>query len=205
MDIFSVLTMLGGLALFIYGMQQMGHSLEKLGGGKLSAMLEKLTGNKFKGVLLGAGVTAIIQSSSATTVTIVGFVNSGIMQLSQATPVIMGANIGTTMTAWLLSLTGIQGDSLFIQLLKPTSFTPILALIGVGMMMFSKKTKRQDIGSILIGFAVLMFGMDQMSGAVKPLASDERFTSVLLMFDNPLFGLAQVCCSRRLYSRRPRR
>lgn len=190
MDIFSVLTMLGGLALFIYGMQQMGHSLEKLGGGKLSAMLEKLTGNKFKGVLLGAGVTAIIQSSSATTVTIVGFVNSGIMQLSQATPVIMGANIGTTMTAWLLSLTGIQGDSLFIQLLKPTSFTPILALIGVGMMMFSKKTKRQDIGSILIGFAVLMFGMDQMSGAVKPLASDERFTSVLLMFDNPLFGLA---------------
>lgn len=190
MDIFSVLTMLGGLALFIYGMQQMGHSLEKLGGGKLSTMLEKLTGNKFKGVLLGAGVTAIIQSSSATTVTIVGFVNSGIMQLSQATPVIMGANIGTTMTAWLLSLTGIQGDSLFIQLLKPTSFTPILALIGVGMMMFSKKTKRQDIGSILIGFAVLMFGMDQMSGAVKPLASDERFTSVLLMFDNPLFGLA---------------
>ena len=139
MDIFSVLTMLGGLALFIYGMQQMGHSLEKLGGGKLSAMLEKLTGNKFKGVLLGAGVTAIIQSSSATTVTIVGFVNSGIMQLSQATPVIMGANIGTTMTAWLLSLTGIQGDSLFIQLLKPTSFTPRLALIGVGMMMFSKR------------------------------------------------------------------
>ena len=181
--------MLGGLALFIYGMQQMGRSLEKLGSGKLSGMLEKLTDNKLKGVLLGAGVTAIIQSSSATTVTIVGFVNSGVMKLSQATPVIMGANIGTTMTAWLLSLTGIQGDNIFIQLLKPTSFTPLLALIGVGLMMFSKKSKHQEIGSILVGFAVLMFGMDQMSNAVKPLANDDRFTSILLMFDNPFFGL----------------
>lgn len=189
MDIFSVLAMLGGLALFIYGMQQMGHGLEKLGSGKLSSMLEKLTGSRLKGVLLGAGVTAIIQSSSATTVTIVGFVNSGIMQLYQATPVIMGANIGTTMTAWLLSLTGIQGDSLFIQLLKPTSFTPVLALIGVAMMMFSKRQRRQEVGGILVGFAVLMFGMDQMSNAVKPLANDPNFANILLMFDNPLFGL----------------
>lgn len=189
MDIFSVLTMLGGLALFIYGMQQMGHGLEKLSGGRLASMLEKLTSSRLKGVLLGAGVTAIIQSSSATTVTIVGFVNSGVMQLYQATPVIMGANIGTTMTAWILSLTGIQGDSVWIQLLKPTSFTPVLALVGVAMMMFSKNSKRQETGGILVGFAVLMFGMDQMSNAVKPLADDPNFANVLLMFDNPLFGL----------------
>lgn len=189
MDIFSVLTMLGGLALFIYGMQQMGHGLEKLSGGRLASMLEKLTSSRLKGVLLGAGVTAIIQSSSATTVTIVGFVNSGVMQLYQATPVIMGANIGTTMTAWILSLTGIQGDSVWIQLLKPTSFTPVLALVGVAMMMFSKNSKRQETGGILVGFAVLMFGMDQMSNAVKPLADDPNFANILLMFDNPLFGL----------------
>lgn len=189
LDIFSVLTMLGGLALFIYGMQQMGHGLEKLSGGRLASMLEKLTSSRLKGVLLGAGVTAIIQSSSATTVTIVGFVNSGVMQLYQATPVIMGANIGTTMTAWILSLTGIQGDSVWIQLLKPTSFTPVLALVGVAMMMFSKNSKRQETGGILVGFAVLMFGMDQMSNAVKPLADDPNFANILLMFDNPLFGL----------------
>lgn len=189
MDIFSLLTMLGGLALFIYGMQQMGHGLEKLSGGRLASMLKKLTSSRLKGVLLGAGVTAIIQSSSATTVTIVGFVNSGVMQLYQATPVIMGANIGTTMTAWILSLTGIQGDSVWIQLLKPTSFTPVLALVGVAMMMFSKNSKRQETGGILVGFAVLMFGMDQMSNAVKPLADDPNFANVLLMFDNPLFGL----------------
>ena len=171
MDIFSVLAMLGGLAMFIYGMQQMGHGLEKLGGGRLSAMLEKLTGSRLKGVLLGAGVTAIIQSSSATTVTIVGFVNSGIMELYQATPVIMGANIGTTMTSWLLSLTGIEGDNLILRLLKPASFTPVLALVGVALMMFSRKSRRQELGGILMGFAVLMFGMEQMSGAVKPLAN----------------------------------
>ncbi|MGN0741123.1 MAG: Na/Pi cotransporter family protein [Candidatus Fimadaptatus sp.] len=189
MDIFSVLAMLGGLAMFIYGMQQMGHGLEKLGGGRLSSMLEKLTGSRLKGVLLGAGVTAIIQSSSATTVTIVGFVNSGIMELYQATPVIMGANIGTTMTSWLLSLTGIEGDNLLLRLLKPASFTPVLALIGVALMMFSKKSRRQELGGILMGFAVLMFGMEQMSGAVKPLANEPGFTNILLMFDNPLFGL----------------
>ena len=181
--------MLGGLAMFIYGMQQMGHGLEKLGGGRLSAMLEKLTGSRLKGVLLGAGVTAIIQSSSATTVTIVGFVNSGIMELYQATPVIMGANIGTTMTAWLLSLTGIEGDNLILGLLKPASFTPVLALVGVILMMFSKKSRRQELGGILMGFAVLMFGMEQMSGAVKPLANEPGFTNILLMFDNPLFGI----------------
>ena len=189
MDIFSVLAMLGGLAMFIYGMQQMGHGLEKLGGGRLSAMLEKLTGSRLKGVLLGAGVTAIIQSSSATTVTIVGFVNSGIMELYQATPVIMGANIGTTMTSWLLSLTGIEGDNLILRLLKPASFTPVLALVGVALMMFSMKSRRQELGGILMGFAVLMFGMEQMSGAVKPLANEPGFTNILLMFDNPLFGL----------------
>lgn len=189
MDIFSVLAMLGGLAMFIYGMQQMGHGLEKLGGGRLSSMLEKLTGSRLKGVLLGAGVTAIIQSSSATTVTIVGFVNSGIMELYQATPVIMGANIGTTMTSWLLSLTGIEGDNLLLRLLKPASFTPVLALVGVALMMFSKKSRRQELGGILMGFAVLMFGMEQMSGAVKPLANEPGFTNILLMFDNPLFGL----------------
>lgn len=189
MDIFSVLAMLGGLAMFIYGMQQMGHGLEKLGGGRLSSMLEKLTGSRLKGVLLGAGVTAIIQSSSATTVTIVGFVNSGIMELYQATPVIMGANIGTTMTSWLLSLTGIEGDNLILRLLKPASFTPVLALVGVALMMFSKKSRRQELGGILMGFAVLMFGMEQMSGAVKPLANEPGFTNILLMFDNPLFGL----------------
>lgn len=189
MDIFSVLAMLGGLAMFIYGMQQMGHGLEKLGGGRLSSMLEKLTGSRLKGVLLGAGVTAIIQSSSATTVTIVGFVNSGIMELYQATPVIMGANIGTTMTSWLLSLTGIEGDNLLLRLLKPASFTPVLALVGVALMMFSKKSRRQELGGILMGFAVLMFGMEQMSGAVKPLTNEPGFTNILLMFDNPLFGL----------------
>ena len=181
--------MLGGLAMFIYGMQQMGHGLEKLGGGRLSSMLEKLTGSRLKGVLLGAGVTAIIQSSSATTVTIVGFVNSGIMELYQATPVIMGANIGTTMTSWLLSLTGIEGDNLILRLLKPASFTPVLALVGVILMMFSKKSRRQELGGILMGFAVLMFGMEQMSGAVKPLANEPGFTNILLMFDNPLFGI----------------
>ena len=181
--------MLGGLAMFIYGMQQMGHGLEKLGGGRLSAMLEKLTGSRLKGVLLGAGVTAIIQSSSATTVTIVGFVNSGIMELYQATPVIMGANIGTTMTSWLLSLTGIEGDNLILGLLKPASFTPVLALVGVILMMFSQKSRRQELGGILMGFAVLMFGMEQMSGAVKPLANEPGFTNILLMFDNPLFGI----------------
>ena len=189
MDLFDVLNMVGGLALFLYGMHIMGGGLEKLSGGKLERVLEKLTKNRIMAVLLGAGVTAVIQSSSATTVMLVGFVNSGIMKLYQAIGIIMGANIGTTVTAWLLSLTTIEGSSFFMQLLKPTSFSPILALIGICMIMFSKKDKKKNIGSILIGFAILMFGMDSMSAAVKPLADVPEFTSLLTKFSNPILGL----------------
>lgn len=189
MDIFDVLTMVGGLAFFLYGMHLLGDGLSKLSGGRLEKILEKLTSNPFKAVLLGAGVTAIIQSSSATTVMIVGFVNSGIMKLSQAVGIIMGANIGTTATAWILGLTGIQSDSFWVTLLKPTSFAPILAMIGVIFVMFSKKEKRQNLGLIFVGFSVLMFGMETMSNAVKPLADVPEFTNLLLMFSNPLFGV----------------
>lgn len=189
MDLFDVLNMVGGLALFLYGMHIMGGGLEKLSGGKLERVLEKLTKNRIMAVLLGAGVTAVIQSSSATTVMVVGFVNSGIMKLNQAIGIIMGANIGTTVTAWLLSLTAIEGNGFFMQLLKPTSFSPVLALIGICMIMFSKKDKKKNIGSILIGFAILMFGMDTMSGAVKPLADVPEFTSLLTKFSNPILGL----------------
>jgi len=188
-DIFNVLNMLGGLALFLFGMNYMGDSLERASSGKLESLLEKMTNSRIKGVLLGLVVTAIIQSSSATTVTVVGFVNSGIMKLAQAVPVIMGANIGTTVTAWLLSLTGISGDSLLLQLLKPTSFTPVLAIIGAAMIMFSKTEKKKDSAGILLGFAVLMYGMDMMSAAVKPLAEIESFRNLLLMFENPLLGV----------------
>ena len=190
MDIFGVLTMIGGLALFLYGMTVMGDSLSKASGGKLEKILEKLTSNPMKAVLLGAGVTAVIQSSSATTVMVVGFVNSGIMKLSQAIGIIMGANIGTTITSWILSLSGIEGGNLFTNLLKPTSFSPILAVIGIGMLMFSKNEKRHNIGNVLLGFAVLMFGMDTMSSAVKPLADVPEFTNILLMFKNPILGIA---------------
>ena len=189
MDLFGVLTMLGGLAMFLYGMNEMGDGLAKVSGGKLERVLEKLTSNRLMGVLLGAGVTAVIQSSSATTVMVVGFVNSGIMKLQQAVGVIMGANIGTTMTSWILSLAGVEGGNFFTKLLKPTSFSPILAVIGIAMIMFSNKEKMKDIGKILVGFAVLMFGMDTMSGAVKPLADVPEFTSILIMFSNPLLGL----------------
>ncbi len=189
MDIFSVLTMVGGLALFLYGMHLMGEGLSKLSGGRLEKILEKLTSNPIAAVTLGAVVTAVIQSSSATTVMVVGFVNSGIMKLSQAVGIIMGANIGTTITSWILGLAGIESGNFFIKLLKPTSFSPILAIIGVAFIMFSKKEKKHDIGAILIGFAILMFGMDTMSGAVKPLANNEGFTSILLMFSNPLLGV----------------
>ncbi len=189
MDIFDVLTMIGGLALFLYGMDTMGAGLSKLSGGRLEKVLEKLTANPLSAVLLGAGVTAVIQSSSATTVMVVGFVNSGIMKLSQAVGIIMGANIGTTITSWILGLSGLEGDSIFIQLLKPTSFSPILALIGVCFIMFSKREKKHDIGSILIGFGILMFGMETMSGAVKPLANEPGFTNILLMFSNPVLGV----------------
>ena len=189
MSIFNLFTLFGGLAMFLYGMNIMGESLEKLGGGKFERILEKLTNNPIKGVLLGAMVTAVIQSSSATTVMVVGFVNSGIMRLSQAIGVIMGANIGTTVTSWILSLSGIQGDSLFINLLKPANFTPVLALIGLAMQMVSKDDKKHNIGNILLGFSVLMFGMESMSGAVKPLADVPQFTSILTMFKNPVLGV----------------
>ena len=189
MTIFDVLSMIGGLSLFMFGMNIMGEALEKKAGGKLKHFLEALSSNKFKGFLLGLGVTAVIQSSSATTVMVVGFVNSGVMSLKQAINIIMGANVGTTVTAWILSLTGIEGDGLFMQLLKPTSFTPILALIGTGLHMFSKKQGKKDIGTILLGFAVLMFGMDTMSSAVKPLAEMDGFRNILTMFTNPILGV----------------
>lgn len=189
MDFFGVLSMIGGLALFLYGMNVMGDGLEKLSGGRLERILEKLTSNRFKAVALGAIVTAVIQSSSATTVMLVGFVNSGIMKLAQAIGIIMGANIGTTMTSWILSLSGIEGENFFIQLLKPTSFSPILALIGIIFIMTAKNDKKKDIGGILLGFAVLMFGMDMMSDAVKPLADVPEFTGILMKFSNPILGV----------------
>lgn len=189
MDFFSVLTLIGGLALFLYGMDVLGDGLKKLSGGKLEIILEKLTSNKLMAILLGAGVTAIIQSSSATTVMVVGFVNSGIMKLAQSVGVILGANVGTTVTAWILSLAEISGTSFFMKLLKPTSFSPVLAIIGVIMMSMAKKQKQKDVGSILIGFAVLMFGMDTMSGAVEPLAESPQFANILLMFSNPVLGM----------------
>ena len=193
MSLFNVLSLIGGLALFLYGMNIMGSGLEKLGGGKLEKILERLTSNPIKGVLLGTLVTAIIQSSSATTVMVVGFVNSGIMRLSQAIGIIMGANVGTTATAWILSLSGIQGDSLFMQLLKPTNFTPILAMIGIIISMASKSNKKKNVASILLGFSVLMFGMDTMSSAVEPLKDVPEFTKILVMFENPILGVLAGC------------
>ena len=188
MSIFGILTMIGGLAMFLYGMSVMGGGLEKMSGGKLERILEGLTSNPLKAVLLGAGVTAVIQSSSATTVMVVGFVNSGIMKLSQAIGIIMGANIGTTITSWLLSLTGIESSNFLLQMLKPSSFSPVLAAIGIIMYM-SGKDKKKDIGEILLGFAILMFGMETMSDAVKPLADVPEFTNMLTMFNNPAFGV----------------
>lgn len=189
MDFFGILKMIGGLALFLYGMELMGDGLAKASGGKMEKMLERLTSNTLKGVALGAIVTAVIQSSSATTVIVVGFVNSGIMKLSQAIGIIMGANVGTTVTAWILSLTGISGESILINLLKPKNFSPVLAVIGIIMLMSSKKSKRQDLGGILVGFAILMTGMETMSGAVEPLADMPEFTNFLLLFKNPVFGI----------------
>ena len=189
MDFFDVLSMIGGLALFLYGMNLLGEGLAKASGGRMESILEKLTGNPVMAVLLGAGVTAVIQSSSATTVMVVGFVNSGIMKLEQAVGVIMGANVGTTVTSWILSLTGIDSSSFLVQMLKPTSFSPILAIIGVAMLLFSKKEKHRYAAYILVGFAVLMFGMDTMSAAVKPLAQVPEFTGILTAFSNPLLGM----------------
>lgn len=189
MDIFDVLSMVGGLALFLYGMHIMGDALAKMSGGKLEKVLERLTSNKWSAVLLGAGVTAVIQSSGATTVMVVGFVNSGIMKLNQAVGIIMGANIGTTATSWLLSLSGIDGGSFFLQMLKPTSFTPILAVIGATLVVFCKSEKKHNIGTILLGFAILMYGMTAMSSAVEPLKDVPQFTQILTKFENPLLGV----------------
>ncbi len=189
MDFFDILTLVGGLALFLFGMQVLGDGLTKISGSKMERILEKLTSNPMKGVFLGMIVTAVIQSSSATTVMVVGFVNAGIMKLSQAVGVIMGANIGTTVTSWLLSLVGLESNNFFIQMLKPQSFSPILAIIGIFMIMLAKKEKAKDIGSIMVGFAVLMFGMDTMSNTVKPLADIPEFGEFLLMFENPFFGV----------------
>ena len=189
MTIFDVLSLIGGLCLFLFGMNVMGDGLERRAGSGLKALLGKLTNSKIKGFLTGLGVTAVIQSSSATTVMVVGFVNSKVMTLKQSIGVIMGANIGTTVTAWILSLGGISSDNLFMQLLKPTSFTPILALIGTVLLMFSKSGKQKDTGTILLGFATLMFGMDTMSGSVAGLSDIPAFQDLFLMFKNPVLGV----------------
>ena len=190
MNLFDLLAMIGGLALFLYGMKLLSDGLEKLSGGSLERVLENLTSNRLGAILLGAGVTAVIQSSSAATVMVVGFVNSGIMKLSQAVGVIMGANIGTTITSWLLSLTGIESSNFFLQLIKPTSFSPILAMVGVIFIMSAKSGRKQEAGYILVGFSILMFGMDAMSQAMKPLSTVPQFTGLFTMFKNPFLGIA---------------
>ena len=187
--IFDILTMLGGLCLFLFGMDLMGNALERRAGNKLRDILGKLTNNPFAGFLTGAGVTAIIQSSSATTVMVVGFVNSGLMTLKQSISVIMGANVGTTITAWILSLSGIGEGSLFVKLLKPTSFTPVLALVGIILYMFLKGDKKRDTGAIFLGFATLMFGMDTMSDGVAFLKDIPAFGELFLLFENPILGM----------------
>ncbi len=189
MNFFDLLSMVGGLALFLFGMHILSEGLEKVSGGRLEKILENLTSNRLKAVLLGAGVTAVIQSSSATTVMVVGFVNSGIMKLSQAIGIIMGANIGTTATSWILSLAGLEGGNFFTNMLKPMSFSPILAMIGVVFIMFLKDEKKKDLGMIFVGFAVLMYGMDAMSSAVEPLKDVPEFTNLFVMFKNPILGM----------------
>lgn len=191
MNVYDILNLLGGIALFLFGMHTLSASLEKLAGGKLETWLEKATSRPIKGVVLGAIITAVIQSSAATTVMIIGFVNSGLMKLSQAIGVIMGANIGTTATSWLLSLQSISGSDgfSFLNLLKPTTFTPVLAVIGVILIMFTKSDKKKTIGMILAGFAVLMFGMNSMSSATAGLAENETFCNILMMFSNPVLGV----------------
>ena len=188
MTIFNVFSLFGGLALFLFGMDIMGKALEKQAGGQLQKILSKLTDNPVKGFFLGLCVTAIIQSSSATTVMVVGFVNSGIMELHQAIGIIMGSNVGTTVTSWLLSLSGLQGDSIWIQMLKPTSFSPILAFIGI-LLYMGKNEKKKGIGTILIGFAILMTGMTTMSNAVEPLQGEAWFTNLFVRFSNPILGV----------------
>ncbi len=189
MDIFSFITLIGGLALFLYGMNVMSDGLEKVAGGKLEIILKKMTSSTFKSLVLGAVVTMVIQSSSALTVMLVGLVNSGVMNLSGAIGAIMGSNVGTTFTAWILSLTGLESSNVVVRLFKPESFSPILAFIGMLFVMFSKKVRRRDVGRILIGFAVLMYGMEFMSSAVKPLRDMPQFTSILTAFQNPVLGV----------------
>ena len=189
MDIFSLFTLCGGLAFFLYGMTTMSKSLEKMAGGKLERLLKRMTSSPFKSLLLGAGITIAIQSSSAMTVMLVGLVNSGVMELSQTIGVIMGSNIGTTLTAWILSLTGIESESVFVNLLKPENFSPVIALVGIILIMASKKQRRRDIGRILVGFAILMYGMELMKDAVTPLADMPEFPSLLTAFNNPLLGV----------------
>ena len=189
MDIFSVFTLCGGLAFFLFGMHIMSSGLEKVAGGRLELTLKKLTSNPFKSLLLGAGITIAIQSSSALTVMLVGLVNSGIMALPQTVGVIMGSNIGTTLTAWILSMTGIESSNILIALMKPENFSPILALVGAVMIMMAKSDKKKDVGSILCGFAVLMFGMDLMKEAVSPLADLPEFATIMTRFNNPILGV----------------
>ena len=189
MDIFDVLTLIGGLSLFLFGMSIMGQALERRAGGKLRLLLGRLTTNKAAGLLTGLGITAVIQSSSAATVMVVGFVNSGLMTLKQAIHVIMGANIGTTVTAWLLSLAGIDSGNVFVRLLKPSSFTPVLAFIGILFYLFLKNDKKKDTGMILLGFATLMFGMETMAGAVEGLRDVPGFQNFFLLFRNPILGV----------------
>lgn len=189
MTVFDILSLIGGLALFLFGMQLMGNALEKKAGGQLKNILEKMTDNPFKGFFLGMVVTCVIQSSSATTVMVVGFVNSGIMNLRQAIRIIMGANIGTTITAWILSLSGVEGDAWFVQIFKPDSFVPVLALIGIFFFMFMKNHKKKDTGLILLGFATLMTGMSAMSDAVAGLKDVPEFANILTLFNNPILGV----------------
>ncbi len=189
MDLFDVFALLGGLALFLFGMHVMSEGLEKIAGSRIEGILQRLTSNRFKGLLLGAGITAVIQSSSAMTVMLVGLVNSGIMQLSQAVSITMGSNVGTTITAWLLSLTGIESDAFWLQLVKPTNFSPLIAFVGIILIMVGRTQKKKDIGSLCLGFAVLMYGMDFMSGAVEPLKDVPEFASMLTAFSNPIFGV----------------
>ena len=189
MDLFDGLTLIGGLSLFLFGMSVMGQALERRAGEKLRELLGRLTTNKAAGLLTGLVITAVIQSSSASTVMVVGFVNSGLMTLKQAIHVIMGANIGTTVTAWLLSLAGIDSGNMFVNLLKPTSFTPILSLVGIIFYMFCKNDRKKDTGMIFLGFATLMFGMDTMSGAVSGLRDIPEFQNLFIAFTNPVLGV----------------
>ena len=189
MSLSNLFTLIGGLSLFLYGMYLLGEGLAKTSGGKMEAILTKMTDNPVKGVLLGAGTTAVIQSSSATTVMVVGFVNSGLMRLEQAVGIIMGANIGTTVTSWLLSLSGLESDNFFLTLLKPETFSPVLALAGVILLMSGKSERKKSTGGILLGFSILMFGMNTMSAAVSPLKDIPEFAGLLTAFSNPVMGV----------------